>query len=190
MALPKAIAFSIKVRYLSLPPNHGDFHCAASHIVKDTSEATLDSRYLILASDMGAAKAKAMKNDGSGFDVDDFLSKLVTYMGGRKGGINRHREGSEELEQEEEEEEDDDDDDSPLDWEKTGQLALAKSHRVPAMDFMRVDYASNSCVFANVLVRLGPLSTEQKQRKKAQRTKFEKNKEQERAPQEVTCEYF
>ena len=103
--------------------------------VKDTSEATLDSRYLIMASDMSAAKAKAMKNDASGFDLDDFVSKLVTFMGGRKGGINKQRGGSEEIE-EEEEEEDEDEDDSPLDWEEVGRLALMKSHRVPVIDFM------------------------------------------------------
>ena len=87
-----------------------------------------------MASDMSAAKAKAMKNDASGFDMDDFVSKLVTYMGGRKGGIQKHREESEEID--EEDEDDDDDDDSPLDWEKVGRLTLAKSHRVPVIDFM------------------------------------------------------
>ncbi|KAF8586698.1 hypothetical protein K439DRAFT_1386760 [Ramaria rubella] len=135
--------------------------------VKDTSEATLDSRYLMMASDMGAAKAKAMKSDAGGFDMDDFVSKLITYMGGRKGGLKR--EDSEGVEQQEEDEEDDDDGgDSLLDWEKVGRLALAKSHRVPVMDFM-----------------LGPLSTEQKQRKKVNRPKFEKNKEKEQKPQQA-----
>ncbi|KAF8515438.1 Nse4 C-terminal-domain-containing protein [Gautieria morchelliformis] len=126
--------------------------------VKDTSEATLDSRYLIMASDMGAAKAKAMKNDAGGFDLDDFVSKLVTYMG-------QHED------EEEEDDEDDEDEDEPLNWEKVGRLTLAKSHRVPVIDFM-----------------LGPLSTEQKQRKKNQRAKFEKDKEPERKPQELTEE--
>jgi hypothetical protein len=94
----------------------------------------LDSRYLIMASDMGAAKARAMKNDAGGFDVDDFVSKLITYMGGRKGGMNKDREES--VENEQQEDEDDDDGDSPLEWEKIGRLALAKSHRVPVMDLM------------------------------------------------------
>ena len=88
-----------------------------------------------MASDMGAAKARAMKNDAGGFDVDDFVSKLITYMGGRKGGLNKSPEGSEDNDSQEE---DEDDGDSPLDWEKIARLALAKSHRVPVMDLMSV----------------------------------------------------
>lgn len=84
---------------------------------------------------MGAAKAKAMKNDSGGFDVDDFVSKLVTFMGGRKGDVHKHSEGSDGFSQQAEEEEEDDYD-SLLDWEKVGRLALAKSHRAPTIDFM------------------------------------------------------
>jgi hypothetical protein len=177
----EGIFFSKEVRSNAIEP----FTKSDVPLVKDTSEATLDSRYLIMASDMGAAKAKAMKNDAGGFDVDDFVSKLITFMGGRRGGM-KEREGSESVEPLAEEDEDDEDDGSNLDWEKVGRLGLAKSHRVPVIDFM--------CVFSSfiigylcisIAIRLGPLSIEQKQRKKNIRPKFEKNKEPERAPQQV-----
>ena len=66
---------------------------------------------------MSAMKARAMKSSAGAFDTDDFVSKLITFMGGRKNAeVN--------------------DEDAPLDWEKVGRKALAKSRRVPAMDFM------------------------------------------------------
>ncbi|KAI0320896.1 Nse4 C-terminal-domain-containing protein [Amylostereum chailletii] len=119
-------------------------------------EATLDSNFLLTASNMGAAKARAMKAGGSAFDVDDFISKLITYMGGRTANGDDSDEENPEASA------------GPLDWEKIGRKALAKSRRVPAMDFM-----------------LGPLLIEQKKRAVGKRAKLEKNKEDERKPQEV-----
>ena len=94
--------------------------------VKGTQEATLDSAFLVMASHMSAMKARSMKSSAGAFDVEDFVSKLITFMGGRKQA-----------------EQDDNDDaevvmdgDAPLDWDKVGRKALAKSRRVPAMDFM------------------------------------------------------
>jgi hypothetical protein len=97
-------------------------------IVKGTQEATLDSAFLVMASHMSAMKARSMKSSAGAFDVENFVSKLITFMGGRK---------------QTEEVDDDDDDaevivdgDAPLDWDKVGRKALAKSRRVPVMDFM------------------------------------------------------
>ena len=89
---------------------------------------------------MHAAKARAMKAGAGAFDVDDFVSKLITFMGGRRGeaGQPKDRASGGTDEEEEEEEEDYDGDDQPLDWEKIGRKALAKSRRVPVMDFMCV----------------------------------------------------
>ena len=88
---------------------------------------------------MHAAKARAMKAGAGAFDIDDFVSKLITFMGGRRGGAgagkDRAADGEEDDEDEDEEE---DDDDEPLDWERIGRRALAKSRRVPVMDFMCV----------------------------------------------------
>lgn len=79
-----------------------------------------------MASNVGAQKARAMKSGSGAFDVDDFVSKLVKFM----GGIKRLEEPSEES--------DTDETDINLDWEKIGRKALAKSRRVAVMGFMCV----------------------------------------------------
>lgn len=66
-----------------------------------------------------------------GFDIDDFVAKLVTFMGGRAGGAGQGL-------QSEDGETDELDEDRSLDWDLIGRKALAKSRRVPAMDFMYV----------------------------------------------------
>ena len=107
--------------------------------VSAPQEATLDSAFLVTASNMHAAKARAMKAGAGAFDIDDFVSKLITFMGGRRGEAGpKDRASGGTDEDEEEEEEDYDGDDEPLDWEKIGRKALAKSRRVPVMDFMCV----------------------------------------------------
>ncbi|OCH84802.1 hypothetical protein OBBRIDRAFT_798769 [Obba rivulosa] len=126
--------------------------------VKGTSEATLDSLLLVQASQVGAAKARALKAGGGAFDVDEFITRLVTFMGGRKD-VNIGDDSDEEEEE---------DDGGMLNWDRIGRRALAKSRRVPAMDFM-----------------LGPLSLEQKKRAQVKRAKLEKNKEDMRKPQEI-----
>lgn len=98
-------------------------------LVKQPQEATLDSHFLLLASNVGAAKAQAMKSGTGTFDVDDFVAKLVSYMGGKKNlneeDIEKHMDGEDMT-------------DVALDWAKIGRKALAKSRRVPAMGFMYV----------------------------------------------------
>ncbi|KAF8967875.1 Nse4 C-terminal-domain-containing protein [Flammula alnicola] len=128
--------------------------------VKGPQEATLDSHLLLMASNMGAQKARAMKSGSGAFDVDDFVSKLVQFMGGQKTLEDALPEDSDGEEMQ--------DSSSPLDWDRIGRKAMAKSRRVPAMGFM-----------------LGPLSIEQKKRAPAKRSKLEKNKEDERKPQEL-----
>ena len=80
---------------------------------------------------MGAQLAKAMKHDVGGFDVDDYIAKLVTFMGGRTGGPepaatqggldDSDTEGS-----------------TGLDWAKIGRFAASYTRRVPVTDFMHV----------------------------------------------------
>jgi hypothetical protein len=111
--------------------------------VSAPQEATLDSAFLVTASNMHAAKARAMKAGGGAFDIDDFVSKLITFMGGRRGGggagANDSPAASNDVD-----DDDDDDDDEPLDWQRIGRRALAKSRRVPVMDFMCVSFVSLS----------------------------------------------
>ncbi|KZP34336.1 hypothetical protein FIBSPDRAFT_771880 [Athelia psychrophila] len=128
--------------------------------VKNPQEATLDSNALLNMSSTTAAKARAMKSGQGAFDIDDFVSKLITFMGGVKIMDQRHADDSEPEEV--------NDGDAPLDWEKIGRKALAKSRRVPTTDFM-----------------LGPLSIQQATRKQTKRARLEKNKEDETKPQEI-----
>jgi hypothetical protein len=89
-------------------------------------EATLDSAFLLMASNMGAQKARAMKSGSGTFDIDDFVTKLVTFMGG----------GGAKDADDESDEEDVIGNGTPLDWDRIGRKALSKSRRVPAMGFM------------------------------------------------------
>ncbi|KAL1741860.1 Nse4 C-terminal-domain-containing protein [Schizophyllum fasciatum] len=124
--------------------------------VKAPQEATLDSQVLLAASKMGAQKARAMKAGAGGFDVDEFVAKLVTFMGGRRT-IGDDGEVDDGL-----------DADDYLDWDLIGRKALAKSRRVPAMTFM-----------------LGPLSIEAKKRGPIKRAKLERNESDRKKPQEI-----
>ncbi|KAJ7703931.1 Nse4 C-terminal-domain-containing protein [Mycena rosella] len=127
--------------------------------VKNTQEATLDSLFFVKTSTINSRKARALKFGTGTFDVDDFVTKLVAFMGGYKPPQDVSSDASD----------DEEEDDSPLDWAKIGRRAMAKSRRVPAMGFM-----------------LGPLSIEQKQRAANKpREKLEKNKKDQTRPQEL-----
>lgn len=112
-------------------------------VVQAPQEATLDSNVLLRVATMGAQKARAMKSSAGAFDTDDFVSKLITFMGGRRQLLQR---------------DDDDDDaevevdegDETLDWDRIGRKAMAKSLRVPIMDFM--------CVSIDIVLRAIRLS--------------------------------
>jgi len=92
--------------------------------VKGTQEATLDSAFLVMASNMSALKARSMKTTAGAFDMEDFVEKLISFMGGNKATGEAVEEGAEM------------DDTAPLKWDKIGRKALAKSRRVPVVDFM------------------------------------------------------
>ena len=96
--------------------------------MKGTGEATLDSSVLLKASMKSAMLARAMKSGSGAFDVDDFVARLINFMGGRRAP--QVREGS--LDDSTY----DDDDGTALNWERIGWKAIAKSRRVPAVDFM------------------------------------------------------
>ncbi len=114
-----------KVRRTMGLNSHDD---ANEHLVKGPGEATLDSSALMAASMRHAVLARSMKSGGGSFDVDDFVSKLIIFMGGRHS--------VEEMPEDDEYDDNDDGNGAPLDWERIGWKAVAKSHRVPVMDFM------------------------------------------------------
>ena len=72
-------------------------------------------------------KVQAMRSGTGSFDIDDFVSQLLSFM--RDVPPGDVIEGAEE-------EYEADDHNPPLRWDKIGRKALAKSHRVPVMDFM------------------------------------------------------
>jgi non-structural maintenance of chromosomes element 4 len=104
--------------------------------VKGPQEATLDSSILLMASNLGTQKARALKSGSGTFDIDDFVAKLLTLMGGSKLEPKRDPEDSdsEDLFYDEGE---------PLNWEKVGRRALAKSHRAPMMTYMCALFSYN-----------------------------------------------
>ena len=99
-------------------------------LVKGPQEATLDSHLLLMATNMGAQKARAMKSGSGAFDIDDFISKLVTFMRGTPSLEDRLPDDSES--------EDYVDPDAHLKWDLIGRRALAKSRRVALQGFMSV----------------------------------------------------
>lgn len=70
-----------------------------------------------------------MRAGTSGFEIDDLVARLFTYMGG-------HRPGDERLTEDGESVDPDVDGDRPLDWGAIGRKAMGKSRRAPAQDFM------------------------------------------------------
>lgn len=65
-----------------------------------------------------------MKLGSAAFDMDDFVTKLIGYMGGRQRFEDEDEDEMEVVE------------DGVLDWDKIGRKALAKSRRVPVTGFM------------------------------------------------------
>jgi hypothetical protein len=86
-------------------------------IVKNPHEATLDARVLVMTCNLGVQRARRMKLDNNSFDIDSYISKLITFMGGRQ----MDNDSDERLE---------------LNWEAVGKLASRITNRVPTSDFM------------------------------------------------------
>ena len=134
--------------------------------VKQTNDATLDSRLLVHVSDLAYKKsAQLVLGDSStGIDVDEFLSKCITYM--RNGGPldrNDHEDNDAAPSSSRrprhrnrnysDEEEEDDPVNESLDWEVLGRHAC-------------FPYNSRPCLPSSLL---GPLSVEKKQRRQTRR---------------------
>lgn len=131
--------------------------------VKQTSDATLDSRLLVTAGDLSARRAIQNKLGGAtlGIDVDAFVSKCVAFM--RRGpsemeadlitstqSLRRRRGGNIEDSSDEE----NGDEGSPMNWEWLGRkICFPHNIRPPVPGFL-----------------LGPLSVQKRMRKLTQRT--------------------
>ncbi|VDB97937.1 unnamed protein product [Peniophora sp. CBMAI 1063] len=113
----------------------------------------MDSSLLLAASQHGAVTALSMRADEGAFDVDGFITELVGYMGATPSV-------PEEAESHQ--------DSSPLDWEKIGWKAMARSRHAPAMDFM-----------------FGPLDIQQVVRSKKRTKKTAKTLDEQVTPQRI-----
>ncbi|KAM0280640.1 hypothetical protein ACHAQH_003947 [Verticillium albo-atrum] len=127
--------------------------------VKQTNEATIDARLLVNTIDLSYRKTLRMVqgNTSQGVDIDEFVSKCITYM--RQGGgiadddapdlsstqRQRRRRGRDG---------DDEDNDEVLNWPHLGRFACLQTNRRPALSGFLV----------------GPLSVEKKVRKITKRT--------------------
>ncbi|KAF2100415.1 Nse4-domain-containing protein [Rhizodiscina lignyota] len=70
--------------------------------VRQTADATIDSRFLVHVSEFALRKARAAGDNSAGIDLDNFVSKCVSFM--RNGGRpRRSAESSNEADEEDEE---------------------------------------------------------------------------------------
>lgn len=106
--------------------------------VRAPQEATLDSRFLIVQSEMSAAKARAMKIDADSFDLDEFLNRFKSVAGGFN--IDDH------LDQDVNEE---DEHNVTIDWGIISNVALKHTRRIPVSDFMYVQCLCSVSVIFN-----------------------------------------
>ena len=133
--------------------------------VKQTSEAAIDSRGLLIAADLSARRVQRLTsgNAGDGVDVDEFVSKCITYMLHGRGIENdnaaelsstqrRRRQPTRDAIGSDGEDTGDDGD--MLNWEHFGRYAAVPHVRRPAVPGFL----------------LGPLSIEKKARKVVTRT--------------------
>ena len=87
--------------------------------VRTTSVANLDSKLLVTTSDLAKHKARNMKLGDAAFNVDEFVARLVSFMGGR------HRLEDDRIDRED-----------SNDWAALGHVAMGICRRPPTIGFM------------------------------------------------------
>lgn len=151
-----------------------------NHKIKQTGEAVIDSRFLVTAADLSYKKTVQITqgNVADGVDVDEFLSKCITYM--RQGGTG-HGDNAPELSSTQqrrrtrghEGSDDEDEDGDMMNWSYFGHYACLPSIGRPAVQGHL----------------LGPLSVEKKARKITKRSApFRINQLAETRPEVIDAE--
>ncbi|KAK3395522.1 Nse4 C-terminal-domain-containing protein, partial [Sordaria brevicollis] len=153
--------------------------------VKQTNEAAIDARGLVIAADLSARRIQRLTagNLGNGIDVDEFVSKCITYMRHGRGfedddapeltSTQRHRRRPGRAAADLDDEDDVGDEGDMLNWTHLGRFAAVPSIRRPALP----GFLS------------GPLSVEKKVRRTTQRNAaFKINSLIEVRPQELRAE--
>lgn len=102
------------------------------NIVKAPTEGVLDSKFLLNASEIGTQMARNLKIE-TGFEIDDYLSRVANLLGGNVRAAGRHF-----MTQDEEEEDELEDRDSieNWDWQGLGRRAAKRTKRAPTLDFL------------------------------------------------------
>ncbi|CAO3609108.1 unnamed protein product [Cunninghamella echinulata] len=83
--------------------------------VRNTQEAALDSRLLVLSADITTQKARNLRMDHNLFNIEEFISKLKTFCGGNNNTENPNQEWK---------------------WEKLGKRAARFGRRGHASNFI------------------------------------------------------
>lgn len=119
--------------------------------VRQTSDATLDSRLLVSAADLSAKRTEQLQlgDATQGIDIDDFVGRCMTFM--RRGDAS---EGTQRRHLRRDDDEEDADEGDAFNWPHLGSaLCIPHNLRPPTPGFL-----------------LGPLSMQRKARKQTQRT--------------------
>jgi len=153
--------------------------------VKQTAEAAIDSRGLVIAADLSARRVQRLTsgNVGNGVDVDEFVSKCITYMLQGRGieddeavelsGTQRRRRQPTRGALGSDDEDGVGDEGDMLNWAHLGRFACIPAVRRPALPGFL----------------LGPLSIEKKARKITKRSApFKVNNLREVRPEELRAE--
>lgn len=115
--------------------------------VKQTSDATIDSRFLVTAGDLAYRKTNqmVMGDNSQGIDVDEFVGKCIAFMRPDASSADRARGRNTD-------DDDDDEDSEALDWAKLGRTCFVHNSRPSLASFL-----------------LGPLSVQKRARQPTQR---------------------
>jgi len=88
--------------------------------VRNPTVATVDSRLLVTTSDLAKTKARRVNLGDAAFNIDEYVDKLVSYMGGQHStAVTQHGEKG-----------------PTLDWAAIGRVAMRIARRPPTIDFM------------------------------------------------------
>ena len=119
--------------------------------VRQTSDATLDSRLLVSAADLSAKRTEQLQlgDATQGIDVDHFIGRCITFM--RRGDAAN---GTQRRQRRREDDDEDAEENEPFNWPHLGSaVCIPHNLRPPTPGFL-----------------LGPLSVQRRIRKQAQRT--------------------
>ena len=134
--------------------------------VKQTSDATLDSRLLVSAADLSAKRTTQLNlgDSTTGIDVDDFVNKCKAFMIRGEAGVSRRRNRPDDSD--DEEAVDGRDEGDAFDWDFLGKRACYPNNLRPAVPGFL----------------LGPLSVQRRARRLTQR----RERMQKRDPNDAT----